>query len=78
MRQDKIGFGAALLGAASTTIDLRGLWSDLDWNTQRDLHPDVGMYCFERTGNGTLVLKPDAGVRRSAATGAISGEYSCN
>lgn len=78
LRPKPIGFAAALLSDPSTTVDLRGLWSNLDWNASRDLHTDSGMYCFERNATGGLVLEPDAGPRRSAATGVVSGSYSCN
>jgi hypothetical protein len=75
---ERIGFAAALLGNPSATVNLRGLWSDLDWDAARDFHPDVGMYCFERDGNGSLVLKANAGPVRAATTGVVSGSYACD
>ena len=72
----KIGAAFSFLAQPTQTIDLRGLWSELDWNiVTRDLATDVSMYCFQRAG-GQLVIKPDAGPRLS--NGVLSGTYACD
>jgi hypothetical protein len=79
-RPGEIGTGLALLGAStSASIDVRGHWSNLDWNVAtRDLATDVSMFCFQRDTDGLLVIKPDAGLRLVTSSGAISGTYSCD
>lgn len=76
---DQLGLGLALLGSSSS-INLRGLVSGLDWDVvTRDLvAAESSLYCFERDGSGALVLRPDAGPRMNNATGVVTGTYSCN
>jgi hypothetical protein len=66
-----------LLGNGSA-IDVRGLWSSLDWNIKtRDLESDVGMFCFTREGGG-LAMKDDAGPHLTTKTGLVTGTYTCD
>lgn len=75
----QLGLGLALLGAQSSTIDLRGLLSHMSWDpVTRDLVVDAyGLYCFERDLDGNLVLV-DAGPRLDTATGNVTGVTSCD
>jgi len=62
----------------TSTIDVRGLWSELPWNIDtRDFDADVSMYCLKRDGDG-LVLEPNAGVTLRTSTGIVEGTYSCD
>jgi hypothetical protein len=60
------------------TIDLRGTWTNLDWNVQkRELDADRAMFCFERGPDGLLRINEDAGPKLPVG-GAITGTYSCD
>jgi hypothetical protein len=73
-----IGFNIALLGGPAT-INVRGLWSNLDWNlTTHDLDNDVSMFCFEHKPDGSLAIKPNAGPHLVTSTGVVTGTYSCD
>jgi len=73
------GLAIALLGQSTGSIDARGLLSDLDWDVpSRDLSTDVSMYCFQRSVDGELVLKPNAGPRLDRTTGLVTGTYACD
>jgi hypothetical protein len=75
----QIGLAVALLGQPTANIDVRGLWSHLDWNVAtRDLQSDVSMYCFQRAPDGSLVAKPDAGPHLQTSTGIVTGAYVCD
>ena len=77
-RPENIDFAVTLLGQATAKIDARGLWSDLDWSLpSRDMDADVSMYCFERDGDGNLVINPNAGPHLTTSTGIVDGEYAC-
>ena len=74
---DRLGTAIALLGALET-VDVRGLWSGLDWDlTTHDLVVDAGMFCFALNGDNALVAKPDVSVRYAQATGVVTGTYTC-
>ncbi len=77
---EDLGLGLALLGTATSTVDLRGLVSNLSWDlATRDLVvPESGMYCFERDASGALVLRNDAGPRLNRVTGVVTGSYACD
>lgn len=69
---------ALALLAAKGTIDLRGMWSTLDWDIkQREVRTDRTMFCFGRDGAGELFVNTDAGVTFSDATGVVTGNYAC-
>lgn len=77
-RPERIGIVTAMLADPGASIDVRGLWSDLDWNVAtRDFDSDVGMYCFIKDSGGGLTLKLDAGPRLTTSTGVVTGTYSC-
>jgi len=64
--------------SAKGSIDLRGMWSTLDWDKlTREVHTDRTMFCFGRDGAGELFVDTDAGVSFSDATGAVTGTYAC-
>jgi len=72
----RIGAAFSFLAQPTETINLRGLWSELDWNpVTRDLETDVSMYCFQRQDR-KLVIKADAGPRLSG--GVFTGTYACD
>lgn len=72
----RIGAAFSFLAQPTETINLRGLWSELDWNpVTRDLETDVSMYCFQRQDR-KLVIKADAGTRLSG--GVFTGTYACD
>jgi hypothetical protein len=79
-RPASIGTVFGLLGqSTSASVDVRGLWSNLDWNINtHDLETDVSMFCFQRAPDGSLVIKPDAGPRLVTSTGVVTGTYSCD
>lgn len=59
-------------------IDIRGLYTDLDWNlTTREIVTDMGLFCFTRQPGGPLQIHDVPDVRWSAATGQVTGTYSC-
>ena len=73
------GLGRSLLGQPNGTINVRGFWSELDWNlATHDLDGDASMFCFQRVG-GALTIKRDAGPRFVASTGQVSNAnaYAC-
>lgn len=77
-RPENIGLATTLLGDATQKLDVRGLWSDLDWNLpSRDMVTDVSMYCFERDSGGNLILNRNAGPHLTTSTGVIDGKLSC-
>jgi|GEM_PF-2998161 len=77
-RHSTIANAAALLGSGPASIDVRGLWSDLDWNPlTRDFDSDVGTYCLVRTPDNNLIVKSDAGLRLETKTGLFSGAFAC-
>lgn len=70
---------ANLTLATMPSIDVRGLWSDLDWNVAtHDFDTDVSMYCLKRDGTGSIILEPNAGPHLTTATGLVTGLYSCD
>jgi len=78
-RPDRLGLARNLLANPNERIEVRGLWSELDWNAStRDFDNDVGMYCFVKDAGGGLTIKADAGPRLSASTGIVTGAYSCD
>lgn len=77
-RPDSIPLAFGLLGSPSVQLDVRGLWSDLDWNvTTRDFDSDVGTYCYYRDGLGNLLQRPNAGPSLDTKTGSFTGTFSC-
>ncbi len=77
-RPDQLSFATAVLGQATGNLDVRGLWSELDWNlATRDLEADVSMYCFARDGEGRIVMNPNAGPHLATSTGLVTGTYAC-
>src|SRR5262249_47248616 len=65
--------------SAGATINLRGLWSHLDWNTtKREITTDRVLYCYGRNTDGTLFVNMDSGVRYSDATGTVTGTFTCD
>lgn len=59
-------------------IDIRGLYTDLDWNlTTREVTTDMGMFCFTRQPGALLEIHDVPGVRWEAATGQVTGTYAC-
>ncbi len=79
-RPGQIGFALTWLGqSTSSSVDVRGLWSTLDWNVStHDLASDVSMFCFQRAPDGSLVIKLDAGPRLVTSTGVVSHAYACD
>lgn len=77
-RPDRIGVASQVLADTTSRIDVRGLWSELDWNvTTHDFDSDVSMYCFVKDAGGGLVVKPNAGPYLTSATGVVTGAYAC-
>lgn len=78
-RPASIPTAAIAFGQTTTsTIDVRGLWSELPWNIDtRDFDADASMYCLKRDIDG-LVLEPNAGVTLHTSTGVVDGTYSCD
>ncbi len=73
----KLNTAMALLSSGAT-VDVRGLWSNLDWNTKsRELEGDASMYCFTKDGS-SLTIKDDAGPQYSSTTGNVTGTYACD
>lgn len=78
-----LGPGGALNIALETLkngrkIDIRGLYTDLDWNlTTREVTTDMGMFCFTRQPGGPLEIHDVPGLRWNATTGQVSGTYAC-
>jgi hypothetical protein len=67
------------LGQTAATVDVRGLWSTLDWNlATHSFDSDVSMYCLKRDATGSIILAPNAGPHLSTATGLVDGVYSCD
>jgi hypothetical protein len=79
-RPSGLSVAIPLLATGPKTIDARGLASTLDWDVAtHDLTPaEMGLYCFERTGDGGLAIKLDAGPRLATSTGVVTGTYSCD
>jgi ABC-type branched-subunit amino acid transport system substrate-binding protein len=76
--KDQIHSAFGALAPSAGTINLRGLWSELDWApATRDLDGDIGMWCVQSVG-GVIDIKRDAGPRMSAATGVVTGTYQCD
>lgn len=76
----KNGFANALgMLAQGSSIDARGIFTDLDWNAQREVAPDMGMFCFDRKPGAALTVKDVESVRLSATTGqvTVTGTYAC-
>ena len=70
---------ALALGEATTTINVRGTWSELDWSPiTRDFDADVSMYCLIWDEFDALKIKRDAGVKLSRTTGIVEGTFSCD
>ncbi len=70
---------ALALLSAKGSINLRGMWSTLDWDTkQREVRTDRTMFCFGRDGAGKLFVNTNAGVVFADATGAVTGTYACD
>lgn len=77
-RPANVPFAATALGAPSSTIDVRGLWSELAWNINtHDFDADVSMYCIKRDQDG-LLFERNAGVTLHTATGIVDGTYACD
>ena len=77
--QGNLSVGLASFISPSSTINLRGLWSPLDWNvTTHDLTGDVSMFCFERYPSGFLKLNPNAGPHYVTSTKVFSNSYACD
>lgn len=77
-RPERIGVAGQVLVDATSHIDVRGLWSDLDWNVAtRDFESDVSMYCFVKDSGGGLTVNPNAGPKLTTSTGVVSGTYAC-
>ncbi len=76
----KVGTALELLGIPGASIDLHGFVTPLDWDvTTRELAmTETGLYCFERSGDGALVLRLNAGPRMNPSTGVVEGVYACN
>jgi hypothetical protein len=63
---------------ASTSIDLVGLSSELDWDANdRKVRGDVGLWCLARSADGKISLVDDAGPRWHYSSGEVTGEYAC-
>lgn len=78
-KPESIQTATIALGETTASIDVRGLWSNLDWNlNSHDFDSDVSMYCLKRDATQSLVLQPDAGPRLSATTGLVEGDYTCD
>jgi hypothetical protein len=65
--------------AAEKKLDIRGLYTDLDWNLEtREVTSDMGMFCFTRADESApLALHDVDGVRWSATTKQVIGTYAC-
>ncbi len=77
-----IGPGAelnmALSALGSGPIDIRGLYTDLDWDLQTgEIRSDMGMFCFGKDLDGAVVLRNVEGVRWSSVTKQTTGSFSC-
>jgi hypothetical protein len=76
---DGLDLGLALLLQPTSTIDVRGLITNLDWDpTTHDLITDSSMFCFHLDTGGELTITPDAGPRYVRSSGTVTGTYSCN
>ncbi|MBX3188493.1 MAG: hypothetical protein KF819_15870 [Labilithrix sp.] len=77
-RPENIPFANLTLSTIGS-IDVRGLWSDLDWSiTTHDFDASVSMYCLKRDETGSIIIEPNAGVHLTTATGVVDGAYSCD
>ncbi len=77
-----LGPGPALNTAISALrngpIDIRGIYTDLDWNTATgEIASDMGLFCFGKEPDGTIVLRNVPTVRWSAATKQTTGSFVC-
>lgn len=64
--------------AKGQKIDIRGLYTDLDWDlATREIVTDMGMFCFTRQPGGPLEIHDVPAVRWSATTGQVTGTYAC-
>lgn len=78
LRPDSIPVATGLLANPSAEIDIRGLWSDLDWDVERrDFDSNVGTYCFVRDASSNLKINPSAGLSLDTKTGEFSGSFAC-
>ena len=78
-RPENINYAVSLLGQPTTKIDVRGLWSNLDWKLpSRDMDVDVSMYCLQLDADGNLFINPNAGPHLRISTGLVEGEYLCD
>lgn len=76
----KNGYTNALgMLAQGSSVNVRGIYTELDWNSARETPSDMGMFCFDRQAGGPLVVKNVESVRWSAATGqvTVTGTYAC-
>lgn len=59
-------------------IDIRGIYTDLDWNTATgEIASDMGLFCFGKDPDGTISLRNVPTVRWSAQTKQTTGSYAC-
>jgi len=76
----KLGAALMRLAVPTESIDVHGLATHLDWDvTTRELTPvEVGLYCFERSGDGQIHVELDTGPRMDPVTGEVRGVYACD
>lgn len=74
-----LSLGLGTLSSTTSTINVRGFWSSLDWNvTTHDLTGDISMFCFQRFSSGKLKINPNAGPHLITSTGVVSNPYVCD
>lgn len=76
----KNGFANALgMLAQGSSLNVRGIFTELEWNAQREIPADMGMFCFDRKPGAALTVHDVESVRLSATTGqvTVTGTYAC-
>ena len=65
--------------AQGSSLNVRGIFTELDWNAQREIPADMGMFCFDRKPGAALTVHDVESVRLSATTGqvTVTGTYAC-
>lgn len=59
-------------------IDLRGIYTELDWNLSTGaIASDMGMFCFRKQADGSIALHDVDAMRWSFATKQTTGVFSC-
>lgn len=68
----------AMSAVRNQPIDLRGLYTDLDWDLQTGVVvSDMGVFCFGKEPDGSIVLRNAGSMRWSVTTKKTTGSFSC-